>query len=260
MQWEYRNVVHILNINWAGHGRSEEGGREGYSTGAKGQFALAAVALSLRDAAAADARDHELEIVAKRETLKVGKHAPPQIGVRLLLSYQQGQQRSLEAGTICFVSNGWECARVTWDESGYSPTLYCTGFRGKFQLDLSSEHGAAIPLSRTPSDVLSELSTPVSRAAFEYQNVIPDTIVGIHEAATVGMRVRRRGHSSRGAGGTITQLAASGRLAYVVCVCVWVGGCVRAYVRACVRACVRVHVCVCVCARACVFFRVCHGY
>ena len=232
----------------AGHGRTEEGGREGCSTGAKGQFALAAVALSLRDAAAADARDHELEIVAKRETLKVGKHAPPQIGVRVLLSYQPGQQRSLETGTICFVSNGWECARVTWDESGYSPTLYCTGFRGKFQLDLSSEHGAAIPLSRTPSDVLSELSTPVSRAALEYQNVIPDTIVGIHEPAAVGMRVRRRGHSSRGAGGTITQLAASGRLAYVVCACDCV--CVCADVLACVRA----------RARACVLFRVCHSH
>ena len=47
--------------------------------------------------------------------------------------------------------------------------------------------------------------------------VIPDSIVGIHEAASVGLRVRRRGHWNRatGDGGTIIQLAANGRLAYV---------------------------------------------
>jgi hypothetical protein len=74
------------------------------------------VALSLRDAAAAEARDQELALVAKQETLKVGKHAPPQIGVRVLMSYQPGLQRSLELGTICYVSNGYECARVVWDD------------------------------------------------------------------------------------------------------------------------------------------------
>jgi len=63
--------------------------------------------------------------------------------------------------------------------------------------------------------VLSEVSTPVSSTAHERQQVVPDRIVGIHEQPCVGLRVRRRGPSNRGRGGTITQLAPNGRLSYV---------------------------------------------
>ena len=44
-----------------------------------------------------------------------------------------------------------------------------------------------------------------------------------------------------------------GRVRVFVCVCVFVGVCVRMRVRACVHACVHVcvHMCVCTCVRAC---------
>ena len=185
----------------------EESGREGYSTGANDMYALAIVALSARDAAAAVARDPELALVAQYETIQVGKHLPPQIGLRVVLAYQAGIERSLELGRICGVTNGNESARVVWDNDGYSNKLYSTGFRGKYELDLSTEHAPSVPLTRSPSTAESAASSENSRLLVRNCTpIVQDSIVGIHEKAQVGLRVRRRGPSQRGIGGTVTQV------------------------------------------------------
>lgn len=73
-------------VEWdIGNGHHEHSGREGHSTGANSSFSLALVALSARDAAAAKNRRPELaQAAANGEVLQVGKHAPPDIGTRVL--------------------------------------------------------------------------------------------------------------------------------------------------------------------------------